>query len=205
MQLDDIFSTPSIRRLKEMPYQQYLLTSHWKSLKERCRKRDENRCQQCGSSESLNVHHWSYKNRGDSKREIDDLELLCKDCHEEVHGIRADKKNSNKTSITNSIFWNLIDKLLGGIFNFVFDLIEKLLGNSFRFTLGLILIIVLSGALSNLNSKQVNKTQVSLVNESQTEIASVNKNLIPIADKTNTNIISKKPRIPTKIVVLRGK
>ncbi len=188
--------------LRSLPYPDYLKTSHWSELSSNVKRNAGYKCEQCGSSHSLNAHHNSYKNLGDPKNEIKDLVCLCESCHNKFH--RPLARIDNKINVTDSIFWNLIDKLLGGIFSFVFDLIEKLLGNISRFALGLILIIILSGALSSLNSKQVNKTQVPFIKESQTEVASVNKNITPIANKTNANIISKKPKIPTKIVARRS-
>jgi 5-methylcytosine-specific restriction endonuclease McrA len=44
------------------------------------------KCQLCNTGNiQLNVHHRSYDSRGNPDYEIDDLIVLCKDCHEIYH------------------------------------------------------------------------------------------------------------------------
>lgn len=73
-----------IQKLKEMPYKEYLETDHWKSKRKRALKRANYKCQLCSSKESLQVHHNTYKNRGNEKDE--DLIVLCENCHSKYHG-----------------------------------------------------------------------------------------------------------------------
>ena len=48
-------------------------------------ERDGWRCQSCGSSDCLQVHHICFRSRlGDDKDE--NLITLCADCHGEIHG-----------------------------------------------------------------------------------------------------------------------
>jgi len=70
-------------KLKSMPYKEYLLTYHWRTMRSKALKRAHYKCQICGSTKQLNVHHNTYENRGEEKYE--DLIVLCKDCHSKFH------------------------------------------------------------------------------------------------------------------------
>ena len=43
------------------------------------------KCEQCGNTYNLSVHHLNYNNLG--KEHPEDLKVLCKTCHEREHGI----------------------------------------------------------------------------------------------------------------------
>lgn len=67
-------------------YRKYLRSDWWRTLREIAIRRAENKCQDCGSSMGLQVHHASYDHlKTDS--EIDDLVVLCDYCHKKAHGI----------------------------------------------------------------------------------------------------------------------
>lgn len=56
----------------------------WRSAKQATLRRDDYRCQQCGSEDNLEVHHWepyflSFDNNEDN------LVTLCRPCHQEKH------------------------------------------------------------------------------------------------------------------------
>lgn len=85
--------------LKQMPYPEYLHTVHWRKIRaamilingascqaESCSAMGEN-WYGGGWESDLNVHHLSYKNKGNEKYE--DLELLCKVHHEAISHKRA--------------------------------------------------------------------------------------------------------------------
>lgn len=62
-------------------------------------KRDENKCQSCGSRANLSVHHIQpISKRPDLKDELSNLIILCKNCHQFLHGIqkRNSKRKKNK-------------------------------------------------------------------------------------------------------------
>ena len=46
-------------------------------------RRDRFRCQQCGATANLEVHHWTYERFG--RELMSDLGTLCYDCHRQVH------------------------------------------------------------------------------------------------------------------------
>ena len=61
----------------------YLLSPEWQKLRTQVFTRDNYTCQSCGSSESLNCHHTTYKRLGFEK--LSDLTTLCTTCHTELH------------------------------------------------------------------------------------------------------------------------
>lgn len=87
--------TSEFKRLRAMPYKDYLLTSHWRRVKEAIMIAYQARCQgeKCIyfdegfwlDTRLLHVHHVSYKNRGNER--FHDLMLLCNDCHQELHAL----------------------------------------------------------------------------------------------------------------------
>lgn len=71
-----------IEFLKEMPYEEYLLTKHWKHFSSECVK-FFGKCVICDSKNNLKIHHKTYKNRG--RETFNDVICLCIECHKKVH------------------------------------------------------------------------------------------------------------------------
>lgn len=61
----------------------YLKTDHWRHLKSR-KLAIVKACEFCGSKSNLDVHHRRYRQLYDV--ELDDLAVLCRKCHDELHG-----------------------------------------------------------------------------------------------------------------------
>lgn len=79
-------------------YQQYLDTIEWKTLTFQIYKRDNNRCRQCSKDLSKingNVHHVNYDNVYMEK--LEDLVLVCKNCHQLIHSYYKHFSPSRKT------------------------------------------------------------------------------------------------------------
>lgn len=74
-----------IDELPTMPYAKYLCTEHWQAIRSLALHMARHTCQRCGRP-ATQVHHKSYEHRG-QRREIGDLEALCRDCHRSEHGI----------------------------------------------------------------------------------------------------------------------
>lgn len=75
-------------RLIQMPYPRFLETAYWKIVKRIMRRRFHG-CQMCGCKHGLEVHHKTYKHHGLELQHLDDLMLVCRDCHQKIH----DKEN----------------------------------------------------------------------------------------------------------------
>jgi hypothetical protein len=78
--------TRKVAELRAMPYQEYLMTEHWQTVRAATLKRDDNRCRLCRSTERLQVHHNTYERRG--CEDPDDTITLCGDCHQMFHDHR---------------------------------------------------------------------------------------------------------------------
>jgi len=89
--LGDIYGKPNKKIDKnKAEYRRYLKTEHWKKFREEALIFHGCKCSNCGSEKSLNVHHLTYKNRGHEK--LEDVVVLCHNCHNEIHGIKAGKR-----------------------------------------------------------------------------------------------------------------
>jgi hypothetical protein len=64
-------------------YRKFLNSRCWKEQKKRKKDSVLSRCQRCGLSESLEVHHINYRFLFDCTNE--DLELICYICHKNHH------------------------------------------------------------------------------------------------------------------------
>lgn len=73
-----------LNSLKSMPYQQYLKTEHWQTVRRAALKRARFRCQVCNANAPLDVHHRTYENRG--AEWASDVIALCRECHARHHG-----------------------------------------------------------------------------------------------------------------------
>jgi hypothetical protein len=65
-------------------YQAYLCSREWCARREAVRKRSDGKCERCRVNEMDHVHHLTYARKYDEP--LDDLQALCKQCHEFTHG-----------------------------------------------------------------------------------------------------------------------
>lgn len=72
-------------RLKELDYETFLKTQYWKTVSNYAKELCGNKCSVCGSSKELNVHHRTYENHGNEVNHLEDLVVMCKNCHGKVH------------------------------------------------------------------------------------------------------------------------
>jgi len=47
-------------------------------------------CSLCANKHSLNVHHRTYEHKGEEYKNLEDLVVLCKICHQKHHNILDD-------------------------------------------------------------------------------------------------------------------
>lgn len=66
-----------------VPYQEYLQSEHWKQTRQGALERAGYRCQVCGITTNLQVHHVTYENLGAELPH--DLTVLCKEHHSLFH------------------------------------------------------------------------------------------------------------------------
>jgi len=79
-----------VRRLRSLPYGEYLKTAHWQSVRQEALKRFDHACAVCNWSERLSstgwleVHHRTYERLGEERPA--DVIVLCDRHHRMFHG-----------------------------------------------------------------------------------------------------------------------
>jgi 5-methylcytosine-specific restriction endonuclease McrA len=71
-------------------YLEFLETPYWLELAARLKAQRDWTCERCKRRRppELNVHHKTYKHLGhEDPDHLDDLEVLCRECHRKEHGI----------------------------------------------------------------------------------------------------------------------
>ena len=81
------------RRRLSPEYRAYIQSEAWRQSRQRALERDRWRCQRCGSSRRLHVHHRTYARLG--QEWLGDLVTLCARCHRRAHrgGGRMQKRH----------------------------------------------------------------------------------------------------------------
>lgn len=76
--------------LKALPYLEYLQSDYWKLIRKCAIEQFGGRCQRCRKPDrQIDVHHSRYLNRGEEYRHLDDLKILCHECHMDAHFLRG--------------------------------------------------------------------------------------------------------------------
>lgn len=78
----------------QFDHHRYMQSEEWKLKRASALTAAGHQCQQCGAQDRLHVHHLSYERFGNEQPE--DLQVLCRLCHDAVHG-RAYKVRSRAT------------------------------------------------------------------------------------------------------------
>lgn len=68
---------------RKQRYREYLLSDHWTQFRLLILARRGRWCEDCGSTDRLDVHHLTYERVG-AERESD-VQVLCRSCHEKRH------------------------------------------------------------------------------------------------------------------------
>lgn len=71
------------RRQRQREYRAYLRSDGWKLRRQVALDRAGGFCEDCGAPESFEVHHLTYKRKGNERPE--DLVAVCRQCHKERH------------------------------------------------------------------------------------------------------------------------
>lgn len=68
---------------RQIKYREYLNSPHWQRMREVALNRAGHKCQICGCTHNLKVHHNTYDRRGHEA--LTDLVVLCGRCHSKFH------------------------------------------------------------------------------------------------------------------------
>lgn len=77
-------------KIKNLDYGDFLRTPYWDAVRCKIRYKYKYRCALCNNSQNLRVHHKTYKHHGYEWFYLEDLILLCDDCHEKFHDIESE-------------------------------------------------------------------------------------------------------------------
>lgn len=74
-----------VAALKTAPYKEFLGSLYWEIVRKYVIARKRGRCELCNTSNHLQVHHRTYEHRGEEYNHLEDLVLLCRNCHAKFH------------------------------------------------------------------------------------------------------------------------
>ena len=80
------------KTMREWYREVYLYSAHWLQLRIRKLVHAQRKCQRCGVGGSLDIHHKNYRDIYDVG--MDDLEALCRTCHQLEHHIKPAPKKA---------------------------------------------------------------------------------------------------------------
>ena len=81
----DINSEELHNIISKIDYNIYLKTNFWKLISMYKKNISGNKCNLCSSTKFLETHHNTYINYGKELNHLNDLIVLCKDCHNKFH------------------------------------------------------------------------------------------------------------------------
>jgi len=93
-------------------YREYLVSKKWAAIKRAVHFFYEDECYICRNKERLHVHHRTYDRI--YHEDLDDLVLVCNNCHKKIHDPRYDTEVNYKTLIEGtykSELYNEMDKI----------------------------------------------------------------------------------------------
>lgn len=71
-------------KTKRANYKKYMSSAAWRKTRQEALKRAGYKCEVCGATKNLHVHHLTYKNF--THEQPEDLKVLCQYHHRAVHG-----------------------------------------------------------------------------------------------------------------------
>lgn len=83
--ITDLFIYKKLMYISAKDKAEYLRSEEWSDLKLLRLKIAQNKCECCGLTNSLQLHHITYERL--TKERIEDLAILCSFCHTKIHSI----------------------------------------------------------------------------------------------------------------------
>jgi len=85
--------------IKSMKYSDFLLTPYWKAITVKKMKQAKFRCQLCNETGKLATHHRTYDIHGSEVHNLNELIVLCSECHQKYHDHLKEINNSLKEKL----------------------------------------------------------------------------------------------------------
>jgi hypothetical protein len=99
------FTWSLYERLKAMPYSEFLRTDYWHAVKAHVLIVES--CSMCAGHLKLNVHHRTYKHHGREHLHLEDLIVLCENCHAKFHDKLKESDEEAEVAIRRS--WHRVN------------------------------------------------------------------------------------------------
>lgn len=71
------------KNVNKLRYKEFLKTQYWLFVRN-LKLKEQLKCK-CGSDKYLQVHHKTYENHYHEHEHLEDLEVLCRNCHKNIH------------------------------------------------------------------------------------------------------------------------
>ena len=84
-------STPEVEPIKQLMFisakdkLEYMQSEKWKQLKLERLKIAQNKCESCGSTHNLHLHHITYERL--TQESVEDVAAICEQCHTYIHSV----------------------------------------------------------------------------------------------------------------------
>lgn len=73
-------------------YKKFLKSEYWYNVRTLVFQRDGHKCSRCPETKTLQVHHLRYDHHGEEHLHLEDLIILCRNCHKKEHNKKIKKK-----------------------------------------------------------------------------------------------------------------
>ena len=94
-------------------YYELLKNPRWKQRRLEILEIDDWKCKRCGIDEDLQVHHLHYrKGLLPWEYEDDELMVVCKECHENIHSFEDELEELSKNCISEIVHGKVIDEFI---------------------------------------------------------------------------------------------
>ena len=87
--------------IKCMPYEDFLETTYWKTVRDYVVHKHDGQCYSCVSAKAVNVHHRTYAHHGEEHRYLTDLMPVCRTCHQILHEKRERDSHATEDRLQN--------------------------------------------------------------------------------------------------------
>lgn len=88
------------KTINKLRYRIFIKTRYWSYVRG-LKLVEQPRCSDCGGNDILQVHHKTYVNHYNEHNHLDDLVVICKECHRKRHG-RKQKNPLSKSEAQTS-------------------------------------------------------------------------------------------------------
>ena len=93
-------------------YAKYLASAQWHKVRQLALERAGQKCQICGSKNSLDVHHNTYDHLGNEDEHLEDLVVLCADHHRLYHDALAEVERHSDRRLEETFIGALLQESL---------------------------------------------------------------------------------------------